>query len=68
VTAGAGAIGLVSEAGSSLGQVGTMTQQAKTIVVENLGLPAGAVLPVVAIVAGAAVVWWRWKQRKAGWA
>lgn len=68
VTAGAGAIGLVSEAGSNLGQVGTMTAQAKTIVVEHLGLPAGAVLPIVMVAAGAAVIWWRVAQRRAGWA
>jgi lysozyme len=67
VTAGAGLIGVVGDAGQSLGSVGTITQQARTIVVEHLGLPVGAILPVVMVAAGAAVIWWRIAQRRSGW-
>lgn len=68
VAAGTGALGLVGQAGEQLGQVGTVTQQAKTLVVDTLGVPAGAFLPVVLVTVGGAVVWWRLKQRREGWA
>lgn len=67
VTAGAGALAVVNEFKDALGPVGEVTTQAKTIVVGTLGLP-GWVFPCVLIAAGAAVWFWRWKQRRGGWA
>lgn len=67
VTAGAGVLGVLAEARDTLGPVGEVTAQAKTIVVGTLGLP-GWVFPCVLIAAGAAVAYWRWKQRRGGWA
>lgn len=68
VAAGTGVLGLLGEAGGHLGEVGTVTQQAKSIVVETLGIPPSAFLPVVLVACGGAAVYWRWRQRRAGWA
>lgn len=67
VTAGAGTLAAVNEFKDALGPVGDVTSQAKNIVVGTLGLP-GWVFPCVLIAAGAAVWFWRWKQRRGGWA
>lgn len=68
VTAGAGVVGLASAAGDQLGSVGAVVTQAKGVVVDTLGVPADWFLPMVLLAAGAAVVYWRLKQRRAGWA
>lgn len=68
VSVGAGAVALISETSTHLSEVGTITQQARTIVVDHLGIPPAALLPVVMVVAGGAAIFWRWKQRRTGWA
>ena len=35
---------------------------------ENLHINLGAVCAAVSLVVGAVVIYWRWKQRKGGWA
>lgn len=68
VTAGAGVLTLVSDASDQLGTVGTVVQHTKSVVVDALGVPADYFLPTVLVLAGAGVIFWRWKQRKGGWA
>lgn len=64
VTAGAGAMSMLQE----LGPVGATLDQAKRIVVTTLGVPSEWFVPVLLMAAGAAVLYWRWKQRTDGWA
>lgn len=68
IAAGTGALGIMGEAKDHLGTVGTVVGQAKGIVVETLGIPPSAFLPIVLVACGAAVVWWRMAQRRQGWA
>lgn len=66
LTIGAGALGVLGEAKEFLGPVGETAGKAKMLIVETLGFP-GWVLPLLLVVAGASVVFWRWKQRRHGW-
>lgn len=66
--AGTGLLAGFGEAGDQIGTVGTVVAQTRTIAVETLGIPSSWFLPVLLIVAGAAIVWFRWKQRTGGWA
>ena len=68
VTIGAGVVGVASQMSEHIGTLGTATQQARSFVVDTLGVPAGAFLPVVLIGVGAVVMWQRRKQRTQGWA
>jgi lysozyme len=67
VTAGTGALALLQEAGAQATPVGDALGKVKEIVVGTLGVPADLFLPVVLLAAGAAVLYWRWKQRSGGW-
>jgi lysozyme len=67
VTAGTGALALLQEAGAQATPVGNALGKVKEIVVGTLGVPADLFLPVVLLAAGAAVLYWRWKQRSGGW-
>lgn len=58
----------VQAAGEQAGVVAQSIQHIKTLFVDVLGIPQSAWLPVVLIVAGAVVVWWRVRQRRGGWA
>lgn len=68
VTAGAGALSLLQEVRGQAAPVGAALDQAKGIVVGTLGVPPEWFLPVLLVAAGAAVLYWRWKQRAGGWA
>ena len=68
VTAGAGALALVSEAQAQIQPVGDLLRGLRSICVDVLGVPPSAGLAVVLLAAGGAVVWWRWQQRRQGWA
>jgi hypothetical protein len=67
VTAGAGVFTIVSAAGEQLGTVGEVAKQARKVAVDTLGVPADWFLPVLMIVVGAVVVWYRYRQRAGGW-
>ena len=49
------------------GAAGTAVEQIKSLVVGGLGLP-GWTLPVLLIAAGGAVMLYRYRQRRGGWA
>lgn len=68
VTAGAGALALVSEAQAQIQPVGDLLRGLRAICVDVLGVPPSAGLAAVLLAAGGAVVWWRWQQRRQGWA
>jgi lysozyme len=68
VTAGAGALGLLSQAGDQVGAVGATVQQAKTIATDTLGLPADWFLPALLVAVGGIVLVQRYRQRAGGWA
>jgi hypothetical protein len=61
-------IGKVEQVGQQASQVKTAAQHVRELAVDTLGIPPGAVLPVVLVAAGACVMWWRAKQRRDGWA
>lgn len=60
-----GAISLVAEATDGL--AGPMSR-VRSLVVDTLGLPTHLLLPVVLVVVGIAVLYYRQAQRKGGWA
>jgi len=66
--AGAGALGMLGEARDQLGVVGTALASVRTIVVDTLGVPPEALLPLVLVSVGGVAIYWRWRQRKEGWA
>ena len=68
VTAGTGALALLTEVGEQAVPVGGTLEKLKAIVVGTLGVPPEWFAPVVLVGAGAAVLWWRYQQRKQGWA
>jgi len=61
IAIGTGIVGMFSE-------FSNFSHQAKTIVVENLGLPSNLIVPCILIGIGGVVIWNRLKQRKTGWA
>lgn len=68
IAAGTGVVSIIGQAGDQIGTVGTAVKTAKSAVVETLGVPEAAFLPLVLIAAGGVAVYWRWKQRRGGWA
>jgi lysozyme len=67
VTAGAGIVSVLGEFSEAATPVRAAIDQGRGIL-EAVGVPPGWLLPAVLIAAGVAVVWWRWKQRRGGWA
>lgn len=68
VAAGTGVIGALTDAGSSVASLRGPLGEVKTFVAETLGLPPSIWPYLVLAAVGLAVVWWRAKQRSAGWA
>lgn len=64
----AATVAKVEAIGQQAAQVKTATQQVKELATETLGIPPGAVLPVVLVAAGIAAIYWRYRQRREGWA
>jgi len=62
-----GSVSVLAEAGQHLGAVGSVAGHAKTVIVETLGVPASALLPVLLVMVGGIVVWRRFGQRIKGW-
>lgn len=62
------AVAKVEAIGQQASTLKTATQHVRELVTDTLGIPPGAVLPVVLVAAGAAVIYWRRKQRRDGWA
>jgi hypothetical protein len=60
-----GAISLVAEATEG---VSAPIGKLRELVVDTLGVPANLLLPVVLVVVGIAVIYYRSSQRKTGWA
>ncbi len=60
-----GAISLVAEATEGL--AGPMSR-VRSLVVDTLGVPAHLLLPIVLVVVGIAILYYRQSQRKGGWA
>ena len=67
LTAGAGVVSVLAEAGAQLGTVTPVLEQAKGVI-GMLGIPPGWLLPALLVAAGLAVVWHRYRQRAGGWA
>jgi lysozyme len=67
ITAG-GVIAAVQEWGGQIGGLKPALDSARSLLVDTLGVPPGAVLPLVMIGAGALVIYWRRRQRAEGWA
>lgn len=66
--AAVGTVSIIAEAGQHLGTVGAIASQAKQVIVETLGLPSDAFLPVLLLLFGGITVWRRFGQRIKGWA
>lgn len=69
--AAAGAVGLlamVQEAGGQVELVAATSRTVRSVAVDTLGIPPGAFLPLVLVIAGGVAWWWRAKQRQDGWA
>jgi lysozyme len=70
--AGVGVVDLVAtatqEAGPQLAAVTQVTQQARTLVVDTLGVPLEWLLPALLVAVGLGIWHWRRQQRQEGWA
>lgn len=66
--AGTGVIAILSEAGASLGGLREPLGAARDFMASTLGVPPSWILPLMLVGVGAAVVYWRYKQRSGGWA
>lgn len=65
---GTGMLSLLGEAKEKLGVVGDALGGARSFLADTLGVPTGFVVPAIVVACGAAIVWWRIKQRTGGWA
>jgi lysozyme len=63
-----GAVTIMAQMGEHLGTVGPVLAQARTIIVDALGIPVGWLVPVLLVGIGLAVLHQRWRQRAGGWA
>ncbi|WP_164964319.1 lysozyme [Rubrivivax sp. JA1026] len=68
VTGAAGVVQLVAQAGDQVSAVGGTVTAVRSVLVDGLGLPPEYLLPVVLIAAAGVGLWWRWRQRRDGWA
>lgn len=68
VAATVGTMSLMAEAGQHLGVASGFATQVRGLVVDTMGIPAGAILPVILLLFGGIVVWRRYGQRIKGWA
>lgn len=63
-----GAVAAISEWGGQLTGLKPMLDTARGLITDTLGIPPSAVLPLILIGCGCAVIYWRRKQRAGGWA
>lgn len=68
VAVAVGGLSVLAEVNKHLGSVGVVATSARTVIVDTLGIPASALVPVLLVTVGCVVVWQRWKQRIKGWA
>lgn len=68
VTAGAGVIGILTQAGEHVDALKPVVRGAREVLVDTLGVPVEWLLPLAVIAAGVIVVRWRMRQRAEGWA
>jgi hypothetical protein len=66
--AGTGVIAILTEAGQSLGGLREPLGAARDFMASTLGVPPSWILPMMLVGVGAAVMYWRLKQRSSGWA
>jgi lysozyme len=64
----ASAVAKVEAVGQQAQQLKTASQHVRDLATETLGIPPASVLPAVMIAAGVAVIYWRYRQRREGWA
>lgn len=68
VTAGAGAIGILTQLGEHVEALKPVVRGARDVLVDTLGIPVDWLLPIAVIVTGVLIVRWRLQQRREGWA
>ena len=66
--AGTGVIAVVTQAGESLATMSDPLRKVRELFLDQLGIPADLFLPLVMIGVGCAIIYWRTKQRREGWA
>jgi lysozyme len=66
--AGTGVIAVVAEASTSIGGLSEPLGKARALMIDVLGVPPDWILPLVLVAVGAAVIYWRSRQRAEGWA
>lgn len=65
--AGTGVLSLVSQAGDTLGGLSSPLASAKGFLVDVMGIEPSWIPYLIMVAAGAAVVYWRARQRREGW-
>ncbi len=68
VAIGTGVLATLGQVGDSLGAVKVPLDAARGLLVDTLGVPPGAILPLVLIAVGCAAIYWRNRQRREGYA
>jgi lysozyme len=66
--ASVGVVSLIAEAGESLGGLTSPLAKVRNLFTDVLGIPGDWILPIMLVGLGVAVMYWRYKQRKTGWA
>ncbi|MFZ5544412.1 MAG: lysozyme [Pseudomonadota bacterium] len=67
VTLATGVVSALAEAREQAGIVSALVDQFRHVA-DQLHMPPGWLLPAALVLAGGAVVYWRWRQRREGWA
>lgn len=67
-TATGAAAAVLAQAQEHIGPLQQGIAWARHLLLDTLGVPPAAVLPVILVAAGVAVIYWRVKQRRDGWA
>jgi len=63
-----GSVSVLAEVNKHVETDGPLAAKTKAVIVDTLGIPEGALVPVLLVLVGAVIVWQRYKQRIRGWA
>lgn len=67
-TAGLGVVSAFNEVGDKASAAEASVGAVKSMLIDTIGIPSEFWLPVAAVAVGGAIIWWRVKQRRDGWA
>lgn len=68
IAVGGGALSGFAQLGEAAGSIKGPLDAVRAVIVDTVGLPTQWVWPAILIIGGATIIYWRYKQRRGGWA